>query len=125
MKKQLLLVVGILFFASGTVLAQYKHKTIEAKKFEKRIARSHTQLVDVRTPAEYAEGHIADAVNADVLSNNFDAQLTELNKEKPVYIYCKSGKRSAQAADKLRELGFKKVIELKGGITAWNEFRKE
>lgn len=125
MKKQLLLVVGILFFASGTVLAQYKHKIIEAKKFEKRIARSHTHLVDVRTPAEYAEGHIADAVNADVLSNNFDAQLTELNKEKPVYIYCKSGKRSAQAADKLKELGFKKVIELKGGITAWNEFRKE
>lgn len=125
MKKQLLLVVGILFFASGTVLAQYKHKIIEAKKFEKRIARSNAQLVDVRTPAEYAEGHIADAVNADVLSNNFDAQLTELNKEKPVYIYCKSGKRSAQAADKLKELGFKKVIELKGGITAWNEFRKE
>lgn len=125
MKKQLLLVVGILFFASGTVLAQYKHKIIEAKKFEKRIARSHTHLVDVRTPAEYAEGHIADAVNADVLSNNFDAQLTELNKEKPVYIYCKSGKRSAQAADKLKELGFKKVIELKGGITAWSEFRKE
>lgn len=81
----------------------------------------NVQLVDVRTPKEYAEGYIKNAVNINFQDNDFLEQMSVLDKDKPVIIYCKSGRRSAKASEQLKEAGFTKVYDLEGGITKWLE----
>lgn len=85
---------------------------------------SKIQLVDVRTPEEYAEGHLERAVNIDVNDSTFLQHATAaLEKGKTVAVYCRSGKRSAFAASLLAKQGYN-VINLLGGILAWKEDRK-
>ncbi|MBK7086397.1 MAG: rhodanese-like domain-containing protein [Flavobacteriales bacterium] len=77
------------------------------------------QLVDVRTAGEFANGHIAHAVNLDWTSGELEAQATTLDKARPVLLYCASGRRSAAANDHLRKSGFTDVVDLDGDISAW------
>jgi len=77
-------------------------------------------LIDVRTPEEFASGHLENAVNMNYFDNDFAAQLKTLDKNKAVYLYCKSGRRSANAAEKLEDMGFVKIYDLEGGISNWN-----
>ena len=77
------------------------------------------QLVDVRTPQEYAAGHIPGAINIDVRGTDFDTNVAKLKKTKPVAVYCKGGKRSKMAANKLVGKGFM-VFELDKGFDNWN-----
>ncbi|MCB9053053.1 MAG: rhodanese-like domain-containing protein [Lewinellaceae bacterium] len=78
------------------------------------------QLIDVRTPEEYNEGHIEGAVNIDFYADDFEQQLQQkLDKGKPVLLYCRSGSRSAQSAEQMKALGFKEMYDLKGGFMAW------
>lgn len=93
---------------------------LDAKQFA-AVSDSLTdeQLIDVRTPEEYAEGHIANAVNMDWNGDNFSTESAKLDKTKPVMVYCLSGGRSADAADYLRKNGFTKVYELNHGILGW------
>ncbi|NNM21958.1 MAG: rhodanese-like domain-containing protein [Flavobacteriaceae bacterium] len=79
------------------------------------------QLVDVRTSEEYEVSHLKNAQNICVTSDDFREKVAVLDKEKPVYVYCKKGGRSAQAADILKEMGFTKVYDLQGGLTSWQE----
>lgn len=76
-------------------------------------------LIDVRTPEEFAKGHLPDARNINWNGNDFKTQVNQLDKQKPVLIYCLSGARSAAAAERMRSDGFKTVIELQGGIMKW------
>lgn len=95
--------------------------SVSAPEFEKEIQTDSVQLLDVRTPQEYAEGHIDGAMNIDVLSDDFkDVAQKELSKDSTVLVYCRSGRRSLDAAEKLTGLGYK-VINLKGGIMEWEE----
>ncbi|MDE6643919.1 MAG: rhodanese-like domain-containing protein [Muribaculaceae bacterium] len=89
--------------------------------FASYIKNDDVQLLDVRTPEEFNESHISGAKNIDWYDDNFitDA-VKELDKSKPVAVYCRSGKRSAAAAEKLTEKGYK-VTNLLGGILAWEE----
>ena len=77
------------------------------------------QLVDVRTPAEYATGHIPNAQNIDFLDAEFEMNIQSLDKSKPVIIYCQRGSRSAKCASKLIANGFVKVYDLDGGFAQW------
>ncbi len=78
------------------------------------------QLLDVRTPEEYKEGYIKGALLNNVFEANFvDFAKRNLNKEKPIYVYCRSGRRSVQATKMLQEQGFSKVINVEGGYKAW------
>lgn len=86
--------------------------------FESQIASKKAQLIDVRTPKEYKEGTILNAINIDFLEESFGEKIEQLNKKQPVYIFCQSGKRSAAAAQKMQEAGFE-VVELAGGYKAW------
>ena len=70
-------------------------------------------VVDVRTPAEFASGHIAGARNVDV-SGDFRGQMAAVDRETPVYLYCRAGRRSASAAQTLREMGFTSVVNAGG-----------
>ena len=83
------------------------------------------QLVDVRTPEEFQAGHITDAVMIDFKSADFREKVKSLKKRKPVAVYCKSGNRSGQAFAILQEMGFRKIYDLEGGITAWQQAGKE
>ncbi|TLU98213.1 thioredoxin [Dyadobacter luticola] len=78
------------------------------------------QLIDVRTPGEFADGHLPDAVNIDAQSASFDQSLAKLDKDKPVFVYCLSGGRSKMAAEKLHKMGFNDVHEMKGGYLKWS-----
>lgn len=77
------------------------------------------QLIDVRTPEEYQEGHILNAQNIDYNSPNFEVNITKLDKSKPVLLYCKSGNRSGKSSQIFLEAGFKIIYDLEGGITEW------
>ena len=78
------------------------------------------QLIDVRTPKEYGEGYIKNAKNIDFFQDNFIEEMSKLNKNEPIYIYCKSGGRSGRASKKLKDAGFTKVYDLEGGIKKWS-----
>jgi len=94
--------------------------TLDAKQFEKSIEDSSVQLLDVRTPGEFAQGHIDDAMLADWKNKpEFERRVSFLDKTRPVAVYCLSGARSAAAADWLKNHDFKHVETLEGGIMAW------
>ena len=102
-------------------LALQAQKQLTTDEFEKQLAQSgDAQLLDVRTPDEYGEGHLAKAANVDYKSPDFNAGIAKLDKNKPVYVYCLSGGRSAAAATALHERGFKEVYDMKGGYLKWN-----
>ena len=79
----------------------------------------NVQLIDVRTREEFASGHLVGSVNYDIYLNDFDAQLAALDKTKPVMVYCKGGGRSAEACEKLEQMGFGQIYDMGGGIMAW------
>ncbi len=76
-------------------------------------------LLDVRTPVEYADGHLEGSVLIDYYSETFSDQLNELDKAKPYLIYCRSGGRSGRALNTMRNLGFEEVYNVLGGILQW------
>ncbi len=83
------------------------------------LLETEVQLVDVRTPSEYAAGHLAGAVNIDVKADSFMVKAqAQLDTLRPVAVYCRSGMRSALASKRLAAQGFQ-VTNLKGGIQAW------
>lgn len=102
-------------------MAQEKYITYSPKEFADKIDTDNVYLLDVRTADEFKEGHIHGANNLDVQSSDFNHEaVSELPKDKVIAVYCGSGKRSALAAGKLSDDGFK-VINLDGGMTAWKE----
>jgi thioredoxin len=95
-------------------------------EFEKALASKNIQLLDVRTAGEYRSGHLNGSLQADWLNTaEFESRTIHLDKSKPVYVYCQSGARSSEAAKNLREKGFKEVVNLKGGISAWKKSGKK
>jgi rhodanese-related sulfurtransferase len=74
----------------------------------------HT-VIDVRTPAEFAAGHVDGSENIDVSAGSFEQQVEQLDKDEEYVVYCQSGNRSAQAADKMADLGFTEIVD-GGGI---------
>ncbi|WP_299102863.1 rhodanese-like domain-containing protein [uncultured Winogradskyella sp.] len=94
-------------------------KLVTAEEMQSILELEDVQLVDVRTPKEYEESHIANSQNIDFMSPTFDVDITKLNKDKPVILYCKSGGRSAKCAKKMKDAGFEKVYDLEGGISKW------
>ena len=72
------------------------------------------QVLDVRTDGEYAGGHVAGAVHADVLGGGFEQAVAGLDRQRPVYVYCASGARSGRAAGKLEAMGFAEVVNAGG-----------
>lgn len=119
----LVLIVMLTFTFSGYSQEKAAH-LLNNESFQKEIEKTEVQLIDVRTPKEYAEGTIEYAKNIDFLDENFLEQTKTLSKEEPVYIFCKSGKRSEKARNTLLENGFKKVYELDGGYGKWQEAKK-
>ncbi len=89
---------------------------VDAQAFLSATSQPGVTVVDVRTPAEYAAGHVDGAVNMSVEGPEFSAQIATLDKTGSVAVYCHSGRRSAMAADLLAGSGFTTIINLQGGI---------
>ncbi len=121
--KTTLLASLILSFAYNAISQDKGSKDVE--NFEKAIQSSQVQILDVRTAEEFKTGHLKGALQADWLQKQqFEDRTSYLDKDKPVYLYCLSGGRSAAAADALRKVGFKEVVNLEGGISAWKKAGK-
>ena len=112
-----ILCCGILF--NCTKLKTNTSVLISAEQMLELVKLEEVQLIDVRTPAEFADGHIENAKNIDFYSANFDLHIDALDKSIPVILYCKSGRRSAKCVSKLNSKGFKVIYDLRGGINHW------
>lgn len=110
---------------SATTTTQTVENTKElvtAKQFKDLLdSNENAVLVDVRTAGEFKDGAISGALNIDYYNENFIAKCMELDTNKAIYIYCRSGGRSAAAALKLQEAGFTQIFELQGGIISWKK----
>ena len=124
MSKMNSMLMGICFLLSSLFSCQQSKgdfKTVTVKEFASLIEDASVQRLDVRTMAEYSEGHIPGTININVLDDSFAVMAdSTLQKDKPVALYCRSGKRSKKAAAILSEKGYK-VYELDKGFNAWQE----
>ena len=87
----------------------------------KLSSTTNAVLIDVRKPEEVAEGKIDGAVNIDYTDSSFPQKIAELDKSQPYFVYCKSGKRSSDAAQQMEKLGFENIFVLEGGYAQWLE----
>ncbi|WP_299111637.1 rhodanese-like domain-containing protein [uncultured Winogradskyella sp.] len=99
-------------------------KLVTAEEMQSILEMEEVQLVDVRTPKEYNQEHIVSSQNIDFMSPTFEEDIKNLDKAKPVILYCKGGNRSAKCAKKLKDAGFEKVYDLEGGISKWKHSDK-
>ena len=117
-KKIINSIVFLLIVSSCNINGQ-KYQNLTVSDFDKKIHEGNVQLVDVRTPEEYAEKHLKDAVNINFNADDFVDMISKLDKSKPVLVYCLSGGRSAKASALISKKGYTQVYNLDGGIMAW------
>jgi rhodanese-related sulfurtransferase len=97
-------------------------RDLDPKAFQEKISSTGDAVVlDVRTPAEVDQGHIAGAVHFDILNDDFPKNIAGLEKDKTYFVYCGSGVRSSKAMDLMKSMGFKKLYGLNGGIKEWKD----
>lgn len=104
---------------SGETTAEPAIEQLKPNAFQEKWKEGNATLLDVRTPAEVAQGMIAGAKHINVHDKDFDSRIKELDLSKPVFVYCKSGGRSMRAAKMLQDAGCTLIYNLDGGITAW------
>lgn len=100
------------FFASA--------QSLKLADFDDRLkSTKNSQLIDVRRPEEFREGHLKGAVNMDVNAADFVKRIAKLDTSRAVFVYCRSGRRSKAALKVFKDAGFTTVYELDGGILSW------
>jgi phage shock protein E len=117
-----LLVAGSLHAADAK--AEKKYKNLNAEEFDNLRADKKNVVLDVRTPEEYADGHIPGSVNIDFNSEDFDKQIAKLDKSKMYLVHCASGGRSARSCNKMGKMNFEHLYNLEGGMGAWEKAGK-
>lgn len=117
--KKLIAVLITSVFALTACGATGAITTMNVSDFAHKVSDKSVVLLDVRTPAEFASGHIAGATNIDFESGNFENDIASLDKSKSYAVYCRSGNRSGQATALMAKAGFKSIFNLDGGIINW------
>ena len=122
-KLMLLLLLFVLIAMSSCVQCSVSHtggnfRRVDVAEFKEFIANPDVQLVDVRTAEEYNAGHIPGSINIDVLKG-YEELAATLDSERPVALYCRSGRRSENAGWVLEKAFFRNVVDLKGGYNEW------
>lgn len=110
----------LLLIAPALLFAQQQKKVLTPQEFKARLADKSAVILDVRTPEEFAEGHLENALNKNVFDKDFTTYIAALDKNKPYFVYCLAGKRSGIAANDMRKKGLT-VYELQDGIEGWKE----
>jgi rhodanese-related sulfurtransferase len=133
MRRHALMLIPLLVLVLPAALARAEdkpdapkavHKSVGVDEFEKLSKEPNTVILDVRTPAEYATGHLKDAVLIDLNSKDFDQKVKALDKGKTYLVHCAVGMRSEKACKRLDTFDFPKVYNLEGGIKAWKNAGK-
>lgn len=119
--KRLLAVLSLCALASSASAQSYENLTTDAVAELLKKDPEHTGfvLLDVRTPSEYSEGHLRKSLNIDLNNSNFAQEVSKLDKAKYYVVYCRSGRRSAAAAEQMKSLGFDKISNMLGGTLKW------
>lgn len=94
---------------------------LDTKTFQQRLSQPGVQLVDVRTPEEFAKGHVEGALNIDWLADGFMDKAGKLDKSKPVLLYCAAGGRSEEALAAMKKAGYTKAVDMLGGFNGWKK----
>jgi len=118
MKKAVALAV-VAAIASVGLLAGCSSNNEAAKKVDPVIAQPGVIILDVRTPEEFNAGHIANAININVADSNFSSEVSKLDKNATIAVYCRSANRSAVATNEMADLGFTDMYDMQGGIIDW------
>jgi rhodanese-related sulfurtransferase len=97
------------------------YQKVSPSSFQEKMSeeKGNFILVDVRTAGEHNAGAIEKSENHDLLNGDFENAMKQWDPETPIYVYCQKGGRSSKAAEILEQKGFKKIIELRGGYSAW------
>ncbi len=120
MKQGFQLVLALLLLFSCNSETASSITLVDRTYIEKEVLGREVQLIDVRTPKEYLDGHIDGAMNFNMKNRKtFLEQLDDLDKKKPVFLYCKKGGRSKKAAEILKKEGFLKIYDYTGGYDDW------
>lgn len=109
-------VLGVLLVA-GCSSGSSAVSTVDAQTFLASASQAGVTVIDVRTPEEFAAGHLDGAVNMNVEGPDFSAQIATLDTTGTVAIYCRSGRRSVVAADQMAGAGFTSIVNLDGGVS--------
>lgn len=104
---------------SARAIEDFPARVIDTEAFEKFANHHRTQVLDVRTPGEFREGHVAKALNVDFSAPDFKEQAGQLDKLRPYALHCRSGGRSGRATKMLREMGFKFLYDYSGSMLDW------
>ena len=115
----LLAVLTLGLVAAGCAGSGQAVTTVDAHKFSEVVQTAGTHVIDVRTPAEFAAGHLQGATNIDVEAATFTDQIAALDKTDTYAVYCRSGNRSRTATQQMADAGFSTLYDLDGGLTAW------
>jgi len=97
------------------------YRSVSVDEAKTIMAQQNTRILDVRTPEEVQQGYIDGAYKFDVLAPGFEDSIKGLDKEKTYVVYCRSGGRSVKASNIMLKLGFKDVVNMEGGYTAWTK----
>ncbi|MEY2408904.1 MAG: hypothetical protein QOF48_1574 [Verrucomicrobiota bacterium] len=107
--------------AAAAARLQGGFKPIAPADYEKRRAKGKTTVLDVRSPQEFAQGHVPGAVNIDINEPDFAGKVARFDKSKPILVNCHAGSRGDIASAELAKLGFKTIFNLEGGLAAWEK----
>ena len=91
------------------------------KLIQQRAGKEDFVILDVRTPSEFSEGHLAGAVNVDLLAPDFAARLSAMDRGKSYLVYCRTGNRSTKAVHTMEQLGFRTMYHMRDGIVGWEK----
>ncbi len=118
MKKVIALIASVLLLA-GCSSSASGVTNMNVSEFSQKITETGVVTLDVRTPGEFAEGHIEGAQLIDFQSGNFENEISSLDKNATYAVYCRSGNRSGQAVKVMHDAGFHNVYNLNGGAIDW------
>jgi phage shock protein E len=117
MKKVVAALFVSVLFLTGCSSTSASVSNLGATEFLEKASTQDVVLIDVRTPGEFAEGNIVNALNIDVQSSSFDSQIAQLDPTKTYALYCRSGNRSGIAAEKMADAGFTSIYNATVGFT--------
>jgi rhodanese-related sulfurtransferase len=118
MKKVIALIASVLLLA-GCSSSASGVTNMNVSEFSQKITETGVVTLDVRTPGEFAEGHIEGARLIDFQSGNFENEIAALDKNASYAVYCRSGNRSGQAVKVMQDAGFTNVFNMNGGVIDW------
>ncbi|MGO2101579.1 MAG: rhodanese-like domain-containing protein [Psychroflexus halocasei] len=124
--RTLITIVAFLSFGLlSEIQAQEKHEILSPQEFCDKMKSDDVQIIDVRTPKEYKNGHIKNSTLINFFDDDFKEQLSKLPEDKEILVYCRSGNRSGKTYKILENLGYKNVYDLKGGMLLWEKAKTD